>query len=124
MQSWNGVIARLDTPSLDGRVIRTPETLSTGDMPLPLLVLGGGPAGAVTAVTVHGDELRAEGTVRDGLLVPGEDMPVGVELDRVNDTVDGELYVLREWRLRAVTIYLDRGRPAFHGAYIRLSTDR
>jgi hypothetical protein len=74
-------------------------------------------------VTVVGNELRAEGTAVDGLLKPGERLPVGVDLDDVDSEwsdADGA-HVFTRWRLRAVTAYRGQGEPAWPGAHIRLA---
>jgi hypothetical protein len=126
MQRWTGTIAYLDTPAGDGRTLRAPQELRTGGLPLPLAVLRPGestPEGTVDSVTVVGNELRAEGSVSDGLLKPGENMPVGVDLDDVEFGPDDDTSVLVGWRLRAVTAYRGQGEPAWPGTHIRLADD-
>lgn len=119
MQHWTGTIAYLDTPTVDGRTLQAPQELRLAGPPLPLLSTGETTEhlGSVDSVTIRGRELRADGTVRDGVLKPGEKLPVGVDLDDVTFASPGTLV---RWRLRAVTAYLGHGEPAWPGAHIRL----
>lgn len=63
---WRGILAPLDTPSGDGRIIATPETLRTRPLPVPLLyqdALSAGHDGAIVVGTID----RA--WIEDGMLM-------------------------------------------------------
>ena len=119
MTEWTGTIAYLDRETEDGRTLATPRTaLDTRPMPLPLIGSSGESLGTVARVFIDGDELKAEGTTREGFLRPGQRLPVGVDVDRIGpDPEDG---VFTEWRLCAVHAYTDDRSPAWPGVHIRL----
>lgn len=125
MAEWTGIVAFLDQRTEDGRTLATPRELDTGSLPLPFVVTSSRieSVGTVEQVFIDGPALRATGTVRDGILTPGQDAPVGVDVDQITwDAVrDG---VAVDWRLRAVHLYLGDGadlRPAWPEARVRLN---
>lgn len=123
MAEWTGPIAYLNRPTGDGRELAAPEELDTRDLPLPLIATGG-PVGSVERVFIDGDTVRAEGSIDDGVLAPGQNTPVGVDVDNL---VRGAACsgVFTEWRLCAVHVYLGADeRPAWPDAHIRLKDDR
>lgn len=125
MDRWTGVLAYLDTPALDGRVLQAPQELRTRDLPLPLASLGDAyeRLGTIESVTVRGNELHGEGTLREGILRPGEKLPVGIDVDEVDYPDEDAPQVFVSWRLVAATVYVDqsRGEPAWPGVHIRLA---
>lgn len=125
MDRWTGVLAYFDTQTEDGRVLRAPQELRTREFPLPLTVLADAykRLGTIDSVTVHGNELRAKGRIEDGVLRPGERLPVGIDVDQVDvpEESDGP-QVFTSWRLVAATAYVGESRmPAWPGAHIRLA---
>ncbi|MFE2934869.1 hypothetical protein [Streptomyces sp. NPDC059278] len=125
MDHWTGTLAYLDTPTAYNRIIETPQIILTRPLPLPLLSTDEdeSPLGAITTVSIHGNELRAEGTARTGTLQPGQRLPVGIDLADVHVTLtEDHHYVFDSWRLMAATIYRT-GHPAFPDTHIRLKDD-
>lgn len=123
MADWTGIIAYLDRTTADGRKLVAPRELETGRFPLPLIADSdrGEPLGTVDRVFIEGQALRAEGTVRDGALAPGQEVPAGVDVDRIvwDSVRDG---VANEWRLRAVHVYFGKDHePAWPGTFVRLT---
>lgn len=125
MDRWTGTLAYLDTPTLDGRVLQVPQELRTRDLPLPLASLGDAyeRLGTIDSVTVHGNELRGEGSIRDGVLRPGEKLPVGIDVDSVDYAGKDAPHIFVSWRLVAATVYRSQGDLAWPGVHIRLADE-
>lgn len=133
MQQWTGVLAYTDRPTRTGTILVTPERLLTRPLPLPLFENYVGeepdrdrPIGSVTTLSIHGDEVRAEGTIRDGILTPGQPMAVGIDvIPEDTDISDFAQVLYRRWRIAAATALTDPGRDsAWPGAVIRLKEEQ
>lgn len=143
--SWWGVLAPLDTPSADGRMIATPDTEDgtprTRPLPLPLLyqdTLASGHDGAFQVGLICGvlaangnlyaygtfdmEDPRAAGIARK--VASGNAGWVSVDLDDTTMEIDeahaeGPMAVASDWRLMSATLV---NQPAFPEA--KLSTGR
>lgn len=122
MDEWTGTIAYLDRETEDGRTLATPETsLETRPLPLPLLNSAGEFIGEVARVFIDGDELKAEGTIDEGVLRPGQKRSAGVNVDRIGPDLCSTRFT--QWRLYAVIAYTDGRPPAWPDAHIRLKNE-
>ncbi|MFC4328321.1 hypothetical protein ACFPC0_10835 [Streptomyces andamanensis] len=127
MQHWTGTLAYTDRPTRTGTTLAHPERLLTRPLPLPLFLneMDGHPVGAVTTLSIHADEVRAEGTIRDGILTPGRPLPVGIDvIPEDADTSSGHA-LMRRWRIAAASVLNDpeHRAPAWPGTTIRLKGD-
>jgi len=125
MRPWAGMIARLDTPTVNGRTLLRAYWLP----PFPLMS-----AKQQTPIgTVDGLRMVAEGFERVvmavGWIVPWEGMEdsysVGIDLDDVDDvdaaSDDGAGIVIAGGRIRAVTLYDDgKSEPAWPDCHIQI----
>lgn len=132
---WEGPIALLDTTTNDRRVIAKPKLGQMWHAPLPLPVMlwtehSGTLHGWMVHVEIRGRVLWAEGVadvyLTEMLHIHGT-LPCGVDLDDLLLVEVRPLFrrwgkmVSKNWRLRAVTLYLGTGKSAFGGkTFIRL----
>lgn len=124
MNEWTGVLAVIGKPTRDGRALAEPERLLSRPLPLPLTSLDGQPIGAITTLSIHGDWLRAEGTVRDGILTPERpEMPVGLDADQADFEAYGEGVLFTSWRVIGATLLTHDDDPPWPEALIRLKED-
>lgn len=114
MIEWTGVLAHLDTPTEDGRVLQNPERLLSRPLPLPLFLITGEPAGSITHLRIHADQLHAEGTLRDGLLTPDRPtLPVALDADDCAfHSPPGGGVIFTQWRVTGATLLLEHGARA------------
>lgn len=122
MSTWTGHLATLGQATPEGLVLVRPERLRARPLPLPVAWSGGHPVGSITRVFIHGDQLRAEGTIRNNLLAPGERLPIAIELDDLHaDPLHADTLTYYRWRLAGASVHPflnpDSGFP---GAHIRL----
>lgn len=128
LQPWEGVVARLRVPTIDGRVIGwpgSPGTLWRDRMPIPLMCLQDDPSsclapsrvGHVQDFEARGDELWAYGSIyldaiTSGSLAKtlrsGDLAEAGVDMrDVLTETItseDGPLVRLTDWMISILTI--------------------
>lgn len=125
MNEWTGVLGRLEAPTADGKVLATPERLLSRPLPLPLFSIDGGPLGSINQLSIHGDEVRAEGTVRDGILTPEHpELPVGLDADQTEYEAFGQGLRFTHWRIVGATLYADATASGpWPEAVIRLKED-
>lgn len=119
---WRGLLAPLDTVSMDGRVICTPVngTVRTREYPLPVMLRNPHTSmGHVDRVWIEDGALWGEGALSMGSM--GR-LPIGIDLDEVSSEHTHDVLRLTDWRLIAVTVYgsSDRAFQAFPEAYIRV----
>jgi len=124
MIEWTGVLALLDKPTGDGRALATPERLLSRPLPLPLFTLDG-PVGSINQLSIHGDQLRAEGTARDGILTPERpELPVGLDADQTEYEAFGQGVIFTRWRIVGATLLTDATASGpWPEAVIRLKED-
>jgi hypothetical protein len=125
MNEWTGVLAHLDQPTQDDRVLAAPERLLSRPLPLPITALDGRIAGAITRLAIHGDEVRAEGTVRDGILTPERpELPIALDADETTWHHDGpDRLVFDTWRITGATLLTDPTSAPWPDSMIRLKED-
>lgn len=120
MIEWTGALAVLEEPTPDGRLLRRPERLLSRPLPRPLYTPDGQSAvGAITHLSIHGDELRAEGTIRDGLLTPGQPLSVGLDIDECEFHSTGEGVIFTHWRVIGAALLTGHDTPSWPQAVIR-----
>jgi hypothetical protein len=125
MNEWTGVLARLETPTADGRALATPERLLSRPLPLPLVDLNGQPAGAITALSIHGDEVRAEGTTRNGILTKKRPTrPIALDADQTEIHGQAEGVLFTRWRIIGATLLDPTDTPPWPESQIRLKEDQ
>lgn len=127
MIEWTGVLACLDEPTEDGRVLQKPERLLSRPLPLPLFSLDGTTVGAITALSIHADQLRAEGTLRDGILTDERpELPVALDAnDCAFYSPPGGGVIFTRWRITGATLLLDNTAAApWPQALIRAKENR
>lgn len=118
MNLWTGTLARLGTPAADGRRLAHPERLRAEPLPLPLTNLEGQLIGSITQLSIRADRLIAEGTIRNGILTPGQPLPAGLDVDDLTPHPDDPSHYT-DWRVRRAAADA-RLTPAFPDAHIRL----
>lgn len=125
LQPWQGVIARLNATTIDGRVIQLPKSPSAlwrDRMPLPLFCLRDDPSSCLAAFRVghiqdfevRGDELWSYGSIYLDAIVSeslaktlrcGDLAQAGVDMRDVEVEMSEEgLTVLTDWLINSVTI--------------------
>ena len=126
MIEWTGVLALLDAPTADGKVLTTPERLLSRPLPLPILTLDGKPAAAITHLSIHGNQVRVEGTAREGLLTEERPaVPIALDADQTLWHQDGDHVIFTTWRIAGATLLLGADdRAPWPEAEIRLKGDR
>lgn len=126
MNHWHGTLAYCDRPTPGGFVLARPERLRTRPLPMPLFADNSTtPIGSILTVSIHADEIRAEGIIRDHLLTPGQPTPVGVDVlgTRGDHHPDGH-FVITDWTLASANVITRADRhPAWYGAHIQLKED-
>lgn len=132
---WEGLIARLNTPTNDGRrlSLRHPKLLQMRDLPLPVLHLGHiNLAGTLDVLSATRTEMEAMGLLdldtfdpaTRQLLEAGQRLGCGVDLlaGTTEHTCSRGVVTLQTWRLMGLTVYAaDRQASACPGVGIRLS---
>lgn len=119
---WKGVLAPMDAPSKDGRVIAVLEGPPTRPLPLPLIDDGDGSfVGSIERVWIEDGSLMGAGRVEPGILSPETPRPVGVDVDDVvtEEGPEGTI-VLRRWRLMGARLYATPDRAAFDQSRVAL----
>ena len=144
-RSWSGTVAFLNTPTVDGRVLKM-STLPTGKLPLALYAPGGssyglwwreatrpigmnglGWVGGVYETEIHGDEVRAAGFIRLDFvaevlrerLLAGESVGVAIDVDGIttNESTGSAPPAFTQATLRRLTI---SDNPAWTASRITL----
>lgn len=140
--AWTGVLALLDTPTIDGRIICAPAggVPRTGPLPLTLFrISAGAPIGStartsigvIDCVEIDGNRLLGSGWINDrdpegrDLLDKMEEngLRCGADLDDAETEVgDDDLLRVTTWRLMGATVYTDSTAAAFPEARIKVVT--
>jgi hypothetical protein len=128
MIEWTGVLAVLGQPSTGGLTLAVPERLLSRPLPLPLFDPAGHPVGAITHLSIHADQLRAEGAVRNGLLTPGRPMPVTIGVHTGDHGADygtpTPVLYAHTWRLESAQLLTGlNDTPPWPQALIRMKED-